>query len=691
MMSLLKRQKANNLQPLHLEGFDNGQTKQWPCWLAALIIVLLTFTAYYPAIDGEFVWDDAGHFSSNPLMTAPDGLRRLWFSTDNLAYYPLTFTTFWVERRLWGLQPMGYHMVNIAFHAVNAVLVWLLLSRLGIRGAWMAGAIFALHPVHVESVAWITERKNVLSGFFYLLALGSYLRFVTHRRWQWYGWALVLFLLALLSKTSTVMLPVVLLLCVWWSNRSLRLLDILKTLPFFALSALMSGLTVWFEHNYTMGGVDEWNAGLPERIAVAGKIIWFYLSKMLVPYDLTFVYPRWSIDPWAITAYLPAALLLVFGTIIWWQRRGWGRPILAGLGYFVVSLVPVMGFISMYYYRYSFVADHFQYLASVGLIALIVGSVSWGLDNVSWLKVANIPNRRNLLKVSIGFMVLVVLGILTWRQGHIYQDSETLWRDTLTKNSETWLAHNNLGAILKRQGKLEEAIKHFQEALRVRPSYAGTYFNLGLAMFEQGKLDMAVEYYQQALRIKPSFVEAHYKLGIVLAQQGKLDRAIEHYLHALQINPDFVNVHNNLGLAYAERGLLDLAIAEYKEALRTTPDSFYILNNLGLVYKQKNQIERAITEFKVAIRINPDYHLAHYNLGNAYHIKGLREMAITEFKEAIKINPHNYLAHYNLGIIYSTEGLLNLSIAEFEEALRVNPDFEEARENLNRVMHLRGS
>ena len=601
--------------------FDVKLTWQWSSIIAATMIVLITFVAYYPAIYGEFIWDDFLHFVNNPVMTDKDGLKRIW-TAGEAYYFPLSLTTFWIERRVWDLQPMGYHIVNIGFHSINAVLFWLLLRRMGIRGAWLAGAIFALHPVFVDSVAWITELKNLQSGFFYLLALLSYLAFEEKRKTIWYIVALLMFILALLSKTSTVMLPIILFLYLWWSGRSWKWRDVCMIMPFVFISAVASVWTVW-DQRYHQGVVgEEWSAGLAERIAISGHVIWFYLGKLLVPYNLAFVYPQWSIDPQAISSYIPVFATIALFAIIWWQRQKWGRSILAGFSYFVISLVPVMGFVSMYYFRYTYVADHFQYLAAMGIIALVVGGVTWGIDKWCLMQTGERTEWYGV-KVSLGVIVLLVFGILTWRHTHVYHDLETLWLDTIKKNPRSWMAHNNLGILYHNQGKDNEAINELREAVRLKSDYGDAYYNLGIAYVKQGWFDRAIKEYRKALDLNPDDAEIHNNLGFAYGKLDRYDKAIEEFRVAIQLKPNFVDAHRNLAGVYHKSWLLREAIAEYKTVLELEPLNADSYNNLGVVYGQMGFLDEAAAAFQEALRINPDNKEARQNLEKTLSMKGL--------------------------------------------------------------------
>jgi tetratricopeptide (TPR) repeat protein len=595
------------------KDFNNIWYGQWPFWLAAFIIIFLTFTAYYPALYGGFIWDDPLQFRNNPLMTTPGGLWRIWTTTESPQYYPLTQTTFWIERRLWGLQPMGYHLVNVALHSGNAILFWLLLRRLKIKGAWLAGAIFALHPVHVESVAWISERKNVLSGFFYLLALLSYLGHEDKEtgKKRWYAFALLFFSLSLLSKTVTCTLPVSLIIIRWMRGKRINMDYVRNLIPFFLIGIVMGLVTVWWEVQEVGARGDEWSLGALDRLVLSGRVVWFYMIKLFLPVRLIFIYPRWEIDATALFQWVyiagAAALALTFFLL----RRRIGRRPAAGVFFFVVTLFPALGFFDVYPFQYSFVADHFQYLASMGVIALGVGSAAWGLER--WY--------LNRAGVVLGVMVLLVLGILTWRQGYIYKNEETLWRDTINKNPGTWMAHTNLGIFYEKRERLDDAFKEFQITLRLRPEDEEAHYNIGLAYYRKGRLDEAIKEYKEAINLNSEYIEAYNNLGLAFLDLRMFDKAIKEFETALRLKPDYAGVHNNLGLSYAMKGQFDEAIEEFQITLRLNPYYGDAHNNLGAAYLDLGMFGEAIKEFKAALRLKPDNLKAKQNLEKALNLK----------------------------------------------------------------------
>ena len=554
-------------------------------WFFCLILVVVTLLTYQPAWNGGFIWDDDEYVVNNELLTAPDGLRRIWFSLDSPSqYFPLVYTSFRIEHALWGLNPVGYHWVNLLLHIVNALLVWRVLMALKVPGAWLAGAIFALHPVQVESVAWITERKNVLMGFFFLLTLLAWIAFVderTKRPWRFYVLALILYVLSLSAKTTACTLPAALLLILWLQKKPINAERILQIAPFFLLGLGMGLVAIWWERYHQGTSLALVPLGPIERILVASHAVWFYLGKLIWPSSLTFIYPRWTI---VATRPLEYAWLLAGAglcAVIYFGRRRLGRGVEVAAVFFVTTLSPVLGFIMLFTFCYTFVADHYQYLASIGPIAL----ASAGVASLA----ATFKGSRKLI-LGTALCVIGALAVLTWRQSAMYGDIETLWRTTLLRNPGCWMAYNNLGNTLMAYNNLDntlyeanripEAMDLFKQALRINPDNDAAYYNLGTALALTGRMSEAIAQYEQALRIRPNFAKAHNNLGNALLLTGRTSEAIDQYEQALLIRPNFAEAHGNLGAALGQMGRISEAIEQVKAALRINPKYIDAQNNL---------------------------------------------------------------------------------------------------------------
>ena len=652
----------------------------WPA--AGLLLVAITFSAYFPALGGGYIWDDDDYVTANDTLRSVQGLGRIWGEIGATPqYYPMVHTSYWLEYHLWGLNPAGYHLVNVLLHATSAMLLWRLLARLGLPGAWAAAAIFAVHPVHVESVAWITERKNVLSGVFYLSALLAYLRFgfepgeTTPRntRRRWYGLSLLLFLAALLSKTVAGSLPAAVLLILWWKRGRIRWVDVYPLVPFFVLAIALGLLTATMEKHHVGAQGGEWNFSPADRCLIAGRALWFYAGKLVWPTYLTFIYPRWQIDSGSWWQYLFPGMALAVIAVLWLLGRRIGRGPLAAVLFFAGTLVPALGFFNVYPMRYSFVADHFQYLASLGLIVLAVGAGAQAVTGRG--------TRGRQAGVAFVACLVVVLGALTWRQGHVYANLQTLWRDTLTKNPAAWLAHNNLGLILSENGNVDEAIAHLDEALRLFPDYVEAHNNLGIALAGQGRTDEAIRHYTRALQLQPNHPEVHTNLGAALARQGSIEDAIAHHTKALRLQPKLAEAYNNRGNAYGKMGDFARAITDCTKAIELKKDYLDAYNSRGHAYVALGQYERAIGDYSKVIELRPDRAEAYNDRGHAWDSLHDYDRAIQDYSKVIELKPGYVPAYCNRGIAYGAKGDYERALRDQSKAIELKPDFADSYNN----------
>jgi Flp pilus assembly protein TadD len=579
-------------------------------WLLAVVLAVVTFVAYQPVWHAGYIWDDDLHVTQNVNLRSFPGLYRIWFEPlADQQYYPLQLTSFWIEYHLWGVRPFGYHAVNILLHALNALLLWMVLQRLEVPGAWLAAAVFAVHPVQVESVAWISEIKNLLSTTFYLGTLLAFFRFrplsgeaqAGSSPWRFYSLAIALFLCALLSKTVACSLPAVLVLLIWWKRGWVARRDVMVLSPMFLLGITLGLMTAWLEKHHVNASGAEWSLSFLQRCLLAGRVLWFYAGKLFWPHPLMFIYPHWDIDAGAWWQYLLPVAALAVVVALWSLRCRIGKgPLVAALC-FGCTLFPALGFFDVYPFRFSYVADHFQYLACTGLIALAVCTGTAiceraGQQGRDW----------GTLTAAI---VLLLLGVSTWRQGHSYRDAETLWRDTLTKNPQCWMAHNNLGAILMLSGRAPEAIAQYEQALRLKSDYTEAHINLGNAFFYEGQVEDAIGQYAQALRLKPSSAEAHTRLGIALDRTGKLSEAAGHYEQALRIKPDYPQALNNLAWFLATRpptegGDAVRAVALAERACQLTDNRAAVsLDTLAVAYAATGRFDAAVATAQKAVEL----------------------------------------------------------------------------------------
>jgi protein O-mannosyl-transferase len=645
--------------------------------------MLSVILSYAPVWKAGFVWDDNTILTTNPCIVGPLGLKEIW-ATSAADICPLTLTIFWVEHALWELNPLPYHLVNVLMQGLSAVLLWRVLKSLRVEGAWLGAALWALHPVGVESVAWITEMKNTESGLFFLLSIIFFVRWLRAKEpgegtkgGLSYVLSLLFAALAMAAKSSTVILPFVLCLCTWWIEGRLSWRSVTRTVPIFLMAIAAGALAIWTQGLQLARAADpQWARAWPERLAGAGEALWFYLSKLLLPHPLITVYPRWQIDAGQWISYLPLLAMIVILSILWLRHEAWSRACFFAFAYFVVALLPVLGLIDNSIFRISLVFDHLQYLASIGPLAL----AGAGLARLSGFV---IPKKRALLS-SLCACLLLILGMATWQRTLAYENDETFWMDTLAKNPACWIGHNNLGNDLFEKGRVDEAITHCQKALEIEPNYAEAHYILGLALFQKGQVDEAVGHYQRAVGIKPNYAEAHNNLGLALFQKGQVEDAFVQYQKALAISPNYVAAHYNLGNALFQKGRLDEAIDQFQEALEIQPGFAAAHINLGNALFQKGRLDEAIDQFQEALEINPEAE-TRFNLGNALLQKGRLEEAIEQFLKALAITPNSFQTHYTLGVALAQRGQLDEAITQFREVLRLKPDFSLAKDALEKV------
>jgi protein O-mannosyl-transferase len=693
---------------LPLTGFFRGH-RRIAGLLAVSFIFAATLVAYSPAMRGGFIWDDDQYIVTNLALRTPHGLWRAWSQTDwTPQYYPLVFTTFWAEYQLWGTNPLGYHVVNVLLHAASAVVLWRVLRRLGVPGAFLAAAVFALHPVHVESVAWATERKNVLSGVLYLSSLSLYLRACNlparnapRYRWGFYAAALLLFWGALLSKTVTCSLPAAILLILWWKRGRLLRRDLLPLIPMFAIGLGMGLLTAWVERSHVGAMGPDWALSPVQRVLIAGRALWFYAFKLVAPHPLIFIYPRWQVSAGAAWQYaFPAAAIAAISTL-WLLRRRIGPQPLVAVLFFAGTLLPALGFINVFPMRYSFVADHFQYLASIGLIALFAGIV-----------VRYLP-RRAVLPVSVAW--LAVLAVLTWRQGYAYKDLPTLWRDVLAKNDSAWIAHSNLAVELQNDERYDEALQHCERAIAIAPQAweplnnrgfihlvrlqlpeamrdfrkaievgpaAQPYHNLGRALFEQGKYTEAIAAYESSLNLQAWNVSTLKCLGRALAAAGRNNEAVQRFSEALLVKNDDPDAYLNMGNALRDLGRYDEACARYATVLRLDPASGDAHNEWGVALARQNRIADAAEHYAEAVRLAPDKLDVRFNLAEALRLQGKLPEAEAVFRELLKLQPGDADAHAALGDVLRSRGQRPEADSEYRAALAIDPQNGRAHQGL---------
>ena len=548
---------------------DDGASlaQRWRGALVAALLAAAVFLVYTPVLNAGFVWDDDDHFTDNPFVSEPEGIIAIW-TTAKAIYYPLTLTTWWVLRRLFDLNPLPYHLVTIACHVVACWLLWKVLEERRIGGALVAALLFAVHPMHVESVAWATELKNTQSAVFFFLALLLYGRWEESQRRLHYGAALLAFLAAVLSKPSVTPLPGVLLVLVWWRTGRLAMRDVWATLPFFALSALSAAWTIWEQKHHSNAQGPEWDHTLLERALISARAVWFYVEKMAWPDPLIFIYPRWQVEVGSPSWYVPlVGMALILGALLvacWRSTQRWPRHALTAVLIYLGLLFPVLAFFNIYFQRFSFVADHFAYLATAPVFAALGGGAAAAVKRLD-------AEVRPWAWGVVG-LLLAALGLLSWRQAHAYHDEATLWLDTIAKNPAAWIAHNNLGFEYARQGRYEEAIPYHAEALRLKPNYDEAANNLGVALLQLGRAEEALVPLRRAAGLRENYLQAHVNIGNALAALGRVNEAVGEYKRALEIEPNDPLTHFDLATILARGKRYAEARRHLQEALRLRPD-----------------------------------------------------------------------------------------------------------------------
>ena len=593
------------------------------------VVLGATFITYLPALGGEFIWNDSDYVTA-PALRSLAGLGAIWFrpgATEQ--YYPLLHSFFWLQCQVFGDQALGYHIVTLLLHSGAAILFALILRRLAVPGAWLAALLFALHPVHVESVAWITEQKNTLSLVCYLAAALVYLDYDATRRRRVYYAAFGLFVCSLLCKTVTATLPAALLVVFWWQRGRLEWRRDIRPLLAWLVAGAGAGLfSSWVEQHFLGAKGADFDLPLLERGLVAGRAVFFYLQKVIWPFGLNFVYPRWTPDAAVWWQWLfPLGVIALAGAL--WRHRDRSRAPLAAFLLFIGSLFPVLGFVKLYGAHYSWVWDHWQYLADLAPLALAGVALARAGD---WAG----PRFRSAGPVA-GLALCVLFGALTWERCGDFHNAETLYRATLARNPDCWMAHQNLGLLLHEAGQNGEAIEHFERALQANPAMPDAHTALGIALEEIGRRDEAVTHYERALQLDANFAVAHSYLGLALARAGKLPEAIAHYEAALRLRPDLALTASNLGNALCQMDRLPEAIERFEQALRIDPALPEVHSNLGAVLLVVGRTPEAIVHFQQALQLNPNLAQVHLNLATALENVGRKGEAAVHYEAARRL------------------------------------------------------
>lgn len=649
-----------------------------PTLLGGLLLAVAAVAVYYPALPGGFIVDDNVLLTDNPLIRASDGLWRIWFTTQAPDYWPLSHTSFWLEWRLWGLWPTGYRCTNVLLHIGEALLLWQILARLAVPGAFVAALLFTVHPVNVETVAWIAQRKTLLSLLFCQLSLLSYQH--VHNPGQstrlssntWLLLSLLAFALAMLSKASVATYPL-LLLCILWWQRPLQRRDFAHLTLFLSVSAFFVLVNLWFRSaTHGLGNPGRSATGL-ERLLGAGAVPWFYLSKAFFPIDLILLYPEWEIDPTTWSWWLPlvASLALTLALALWPGK--WSRPLLLIWACFCLALLPVMGFTDVGYMQPLVVADHYQHLALPFLLALL--AAAWR----TW------QQGGSRLAAVVLMAVLASWSGIAWRHSRQFIDGKTLYEATLASNPRSWLAHTNLGSVLFGMGRWEESIAHYREAMRLRPDFAGSHFNLAVVLRRSGQAEEALAHFRQAIERKPDYHEAQYAVAVALAEGGRNNEAITAFERYLVMAPGNAEAHYNLATTLLATGRPGEAIPHLEETLRLQPNFAEAAFNLAGILMANGRLEEALPHYERALASRPDLPGAHANLGHLLVQLDRINQAIQHLQLAQQQSPGDADLHNSLGVALSRAGRRSDAARHFERAIELQPNHPQAKQNLHEL------
>lgn len=578
-------------------GVEAVKEIEWWPFFQTVLILIAGYLAVAPALHGGWLWDDDRQITANMALRSGRGLWEIWFAPVESDYFPLKSTVLWGLWHLWGGAPLGYRVFSLCCHLVSALLVWRLLDRLGLRWGWLGGMIFAVHPQVVESVAWISEIKNTLSLPLLLASMLLYLEYDERKGRADLAWSVGCFLAAMLCKSTVVMLPGVLLLYCWWKRGGVSRRDLWSAIPYAVIAVALGCVTVWFQETRAIGADRIVAGGILSRFVGAGVDVWFYLWKFIAPVGLSPIYPRWSVEPPTIVQLLSVPMIAV---VVWWcwtQRNGWGRHALLGLGFFLLNLLPVLGFLKMSFMSYSWVSDHFVYLPMIGLIGLVVAAAQGLFDRL--------PASLRMVEQGVICVGLVLMLAASGAHAAVFRGEEAMWQDTLRLNPAAFVAHDSLGAVYIGQGRLPEAVAHIQQALEIKPDYAKARYNLGCANAKQGRLADAIAQYQQALKLDAGMVEARNNLGEAELRQGKLPEAVAAFRAAIALEPGYAEAHNNLGIALIRQGDGGGAVEQFQTAVKINPDYDEAYLNLGIAQAKQGKISEAIQSAGRALRINP--------------------------------------------------------------------------------------
>ena len=684
MGSRVKRKKASPTRPA-ASGDSRTRNDRLIASVVCILLAGIVWIAFGQTLHHDFVnYDDGPYVYDNPRIISgltPGNIQWAFTHVHAANWHPLTTISHMLDCQLYGLQPWGHHLTNILLHAAAAILLFLALWRLtdNIWPSAFVAALFAIHPAHVESVAWVAERKDVLSAVFFILTLWAYARYARSDRFSWrrYTTVLVLFALGLMCKPTLVTLPLVLLLLDYWPLGRVRNQWsvirglILEKIPLFVLSAASCVATILAQKE---AFAPTRAIPLQERVANAVVAYVEYLGQAIYPAHLAVLYPYPEGSLSVAQAIVALVFLLIVSVIFFVWRKAYPFAV-TGWFWFVGMLVPMIGIVQV---GSQPRADRYTYLPEIGLYIV----ATWGAMELfkRW------QHKREVFAVA-----LLIIGAFVTRsyfQTSYWRNSETLWRHTVDITSRNYIAHNNLAGTLLDRGQLGEAIAHYTEALEIKPDVAQVQSNLGNALVREGQVEEAIVHLQKALQIDPAYAEAYNHMGSALMKKGQAAEAVAYYQKAVQLNASYADAYNNLGVAFLRNGQVDEAIAHYRKAVAINPGSAEMQYNLGNVLAREGNWADAIECYQAALSTERDSVKAakvRNNLGAALEKLGKSDEALEQFSQALQINGNYPEAHCNLGRMLAQRGRRDEAVAHLREALRLKPGYEEARKQLREL------
>jgi tetratricopeptide (TPR) repeat protein len=710
-MTKRSRKKEKNLSShrSHFNFLDKivhpltGEASKTTKIAICIFLVVATFAAYSQVQDHEFLnYDDNRYVTKNVNVKAGLTSKSISWAFTTLHdghWFPMTWLSHMLDYQLYGLNPKGHLLTNLFFHIANALILFMVLLRM--TGAlWQSGfvaAMFAFHPLNVESVAWVAERKNVLSTLFWLLAMWAYIFYVEKPGIKRYSLVALFFVLGLMSKAMLVTLPFVFLLLDYWPLKRLQfgqekgsdgitenhkdtrpgiLQLVQEKIPLFLISAGLSVVT--FIAQGSAGAVQSLGAlPLQERVANALVSYWSYLQKMIWPSELSAFYPHPG-DSLPVWQGLISAVLLAFFSVGAIRMVRCAPYLVVGWFWYLGTLVPVIGLVQV---GAQAMADRYAYVSLIGMFIII----AWGLPEL----MAKWHHKEKILSISAVILIPILL-VTTWVQVGYWKNGITIFKRAIRVTDKEYpslsIAYTNLGDILSAKRKTGEAIFYYKKAIKLKPGYAEAHYNLGNALFFEREAEEAIPHYKEAIKLKPDYAEAHYNLGNILSAKQKTGEAISHYKEAIKLKPDYAKAHHNLGNALFFEREAEEAIPHYKEAIKLKPDYAKAHYNLGNALLAMRETGGAIPHYKTAVKLKPDYAEAHYNLGNALFFERENEEAIFYYKKAVRLRPNFALAHNNLGNALFQKGEVEEAINHYKEAVRLKPDFVLAHKNLEMAL-----